>query len=590
MKLNTQILSFLLLIVLSFNSYAQVPQGFNYQAIARDNTGNVLPNQAISIRISILDSSSSGQIIYSETHSKTTNDFGLFTLTIGNGITTGDFSLIDWSTGKEKWVKIEMDASGGSNYTLMGTSQLLSVPFAMFALNASNGSSQWNSVGNGIFYNSGNVGIGTNIPDSSAALEVKSVTQGFLPPVMTEQQRNAIISPAVGLVIFNSTSGCINVFKSTGWWEICGNCITPNKPSASNNGPVCEGDSLMLFASATAGVSYSWSGPNGFSSTLQNPIIQNVLLVDSGIYTVSVSNSCGASAPNSTIVDVNPLPNIANAGNDQIGVSGNTTTLTANTAINGSGIWSIASGLGGIIANLNNPISSFLGVIGNTYELVWTISNTCASTSDTVEISFAVVFNCGDTLIDMRDGKKYATVQIGTQCWMAENLNYGAMINGSNNQTNNSVAEKYCYYNDTCYCDTFGGMYQWNETMQYTTTQGTQGVCPLGWHVPTDYEFIVLEIYLGMTSSQASVANSWRGTNQGTKLKLGGSSGYNALLCGRMTYGSSYALYQYEYMWTSSEYVSTLAWRRCLRTNDATVGRWNTFPKDYSFSIRCVKN
>jgi len=76
MKLKTQILSFFLLIVLSFNSYAQVPQGFNYQAIARDNTGNVLPNQAISIKISILDSSSTGQIIYSETASnrKTARD------------------------------------------------------------------------------------------------------------------------------------------------------------------------------------------------------------------------------------------------------------------------------------------------------------------------------------------------------------------------------------------------------------------------------------------------------------------------------------------------------------------------------------
>ncbi len=69
---------------------------------------------------------------------------------------------------------------------------------------------------------------------------------------------------------------------------------------------------------------------------------------------------------------------------------------------------------------------------------------------------------CGDPLIDARDAHSYTTVKIGTQCWMAENLNIGTMVNGSSDQLNNSTIEKYCYSNNTAYCDVYGGLYQWN--------------------------------------------------------------------------------------------------------------------------------
>jgi len=118
---------------------AQVPQAFNYQAVARDASGNILSNQAISIRLSLRQGSSTGTIIYQETHAATTNQFGLFTLAIGQGTaTTGSFSSVSWSSGLY-WLQTELDPNGGSSYTTLGNTQLLSVPFAMYA--ASSGTS-----------------------------------------------------------------------------------------------------------------------------------------------------------------------------------------------------------------------------------------------------------------------------------------------------------------------------------------------------------------------------------------------------------------------------------------------------------------
>jgi uncharacterized protein (TIGR02145 family) len=114
---------------------AQVPQAFNYQAVARDLTGSILANQTVSFRISILKNTISGTVVYSETHSGIkTNAFGLVDLKIGKGIVyAGNFTTIDWG-GSTNFIKIEMDPLGGTAFQDMGTTQLLSVPYALYSL------------------------------------------------------------------------------------------------------------------------------------------------------------------------------------------------------------------------------------------------------------------------------------------------------------------------------------------------------------------------------------------------------------------------------------------------------------------------
>lgn len=116
---------------------AQAPNRFNYQGVARQATGEVMPNRNIGIRANILSDSPDGSIQYSETHTVTTNQLGLFVLSIGGGIViSGDFEDILWD-GKDNFLKIEIDPNGGNDYSFNGTTQLLSVPYAIHSQNAS---------------------------------------------------------------------------------------------------------------------------------------------------------------------------------------------------------------------------------------------------------------------------------------------------------------------------------------------------------------------------------------------------------------------------------------------------------------------
>ena len=114
--------------------FAQVPQAINYQAVARTADGVIIPTQNVGIRFSILEGSITGTILYSETHQTITNSYGLFTLAIGKGTpVTSTFASINWASGTDKFLKVEIAAGGGTTYQLQGTTQLLSVPYALYS-------------------------------------------------------------------------------------------------------------------------------------------------------------------------------------------------------------------------------------------------------------------------------------------------------------------------------------------------------------------------------------------------------------------------------------------------------------------------
>jgi uncharacterized protein (TIGR02145 family) len=206
-----------------------------------------------------------------------------------------------------------------------------------------------------------------------------------------------------------------------------------------------------------------------------------------------------------------------------------------------------------------------------------------------VKTSFSQ-WNCGDVFIDNRNGQSYPTVQIGEQCWMAKNLNIGVMLVGSDMSSDNGIIEKYCWGDFDDNCEIYGGLYMWDEMMNYVNSEHAQGICPNGWYIPSDGEVKTLEIALGMEPSIADLSNTWRGTNEGTQIKIGGSSGFNALLSGARTGPSSFMLLNsYEFFYTSTESGSS-AWRRCVRDDASNIGRFNTYPKSYALSVRCILN
>ena len=132
------LLSVVTIVTISLSSLGQAPEAFKYQAVVRDAGGFILNNQAVGYRLAILQGSPSGGAVYTETFSPTTNDFGLVNLEIGTGITTDDFTLIDWSNGPY-FMETAADVTGGTNYIIMGTSQLMSVPYALYAKTSGNG-------------------------------------------------------------------------------------------------------------------------------------------------------------------------------------------------------------------------------------------------------------------------------------------------------------------------------------------------------------------------------------------------------------------------------------------------------------------
>lgn len=198
--------------------------------------------------------------------------------------------------------------------------------------------------------------------------------------------------------------------------------------------------------------------------------------------------------------------------------------------------------------------------------------------------------------------KTYTSVVIGTQCWMKENLDIGVAVAGNTNQANNGVIEKYCYNNDPANCNNFGGLYQWGEMMQYSVVPGSRGICPDGWHIPTDEEWKILE---GYVDSQYSVGDpiwnsvGWRGNDAGSRLKTtsgwitnNGTNafGFSALPAGyRLPNGSFSSLNSYGSFWSSSEFATNTSYYRSLFHFFANIER-NDSNKLYGYSVRCARD
>ena len=209
-------------------------------------------------------------------------------------------------------------------------------------------------------------------------------------------------------------------------------------------------------------------------------------------------------------------------------------------------------------------------------------------------------FQCGDDL--SYGSQNYGTIQIGNQCWMSENLNDGTMINSVVNQTDNGIIEKFCYLDIEANCDTYGGLYRYNEAMNYTYVASGQAICPSGWHLPSDDEYKTLEIELGMTQEQAD-ATGLRGTDQGSQMATGfyengalvtdpafDSSGFKGLAAGWISpIGLSDAVGYHTYYWTSDDNSPTMGTARYLTFSSSQAGR-DPVSISFSLSVRCVQD
>jgi len=442
-------------------------------------------------------------------------------------------------------------------------------------------------------------------PDNSSMLDVKSNDKGMLIPRMSTSEMNNISNPATGLMIYNITENVFYFFNGTVWKNV--------NEAVSDNDWVVNGNDM--YSGLTGNVGIGTNSPGSKFQVYSNGLGVDIRRSTNALGGITFHEDSttkaqwifpffrGWQSDNLIIRDDNALIDVMTfeygTGNVGIGTTPDASALLDISSTNKGFLPprmtsaqrdAIINPTAGLIVYCTDCIEL---QIYNGYE--WT--NISGDKG-------AIPGACGSSFIDSRDGQVYKTVRIGdqleSQCWMAENLNIGTMINTSIYPSDNDTIEKHCIDNNIGNCNIYGGLYTWNEMMNYQTTSGIQGICPTGWHLPTDEEWKTMEMFLGMTQTQAD-ATGWRGTNEGGKLKESGythwwspntgannSSGFTAL-AGGYNGGASNDFGKYGYFWTSTIYSDTDAWYRSLFYSNESI-RKDPYYRIAFFSVRCIKD
>ncbi|UCH14470.1 MAG: PKD domain-containing protein [Bacteroidales bacterium] len=384
----------------------------------------------------------------------------------------------------------------------------------------------------------------------------------------------------------------------------------------ADNTSIIEGETVNFTdQSLNVPTNWSWTFGDGGTSTSRNPSHQ---YNTQGVYTVilTVSNSYGSNTETKSdyiTVSTSGAAPAANFSADKTSITVGEIVYFTDQSTNGPTSWSWIFGDGGTSSS-QNPAHQY-----NTegvYSVTLTAENSYGSDDETKNNYITVEGEPQETVTDY-DGNVYNTIQIGGQLWMAENLatthysNGAALVDGSG-------AGVYTRYNTTKYyfapennesnVPTYGRLYTWAAIMNgakssNSNPSGVQGVCPSGWHVPSDSEWKELEMYLGMTQTEADDTD-WRGSNQGGKLKETGTahwvspnnatneSLFAALPAGGRDTTGFCCLGYWTDFWTTTEYdqnPTVGAWYRLLNNENSTIYR-SAGVKSYATSVRCIKN
>lgn len=373
LKIKLLIVSFLFTLG---NSFSQAPEKMSYQSVLRGTNNALVTNQNVFVKISILQGTISGTSVYVETHSTSTNSNGLVSLSIGGGTAvSGSFSGINWANGPY-FVQMEADPTGGTNYTISGTTQLLSVPYALYA--KTSGSSTPGPTGaqgiQGVAGINGTNGLNAIIKTTSEPAGSNCINGGTKIETGLDANANGVldvveVNTLQSQFVCNGVSGSDgNGASSHGTWT----------NSAASSFIVPSGINTLVtnFQGASAGAggsatfignyTYSFGGGAGGSTTLVKLLILN--LNEGDIVTIDNNVSGNNSDSNVTCLGCGTGCNISCTGG--IGESSNSTNLYLNGTIIAT--ISGASGGGGGIAGYGINNGGNTGAIGTTGQLTFT--------------------------------------------------------------------------------------------------------------------------------------------------------------------------------------------------------------------------
>jgi uncharacterized protein (TIGR02145 family) len=513
----------------------------------------------VGVKISILQESLNGTAIYTETQTPTTNANGLITIEIGGG---AGFSSIDWSSGPY-FLKTETDISGGTNYSVSETIQLLSVPYALYSKNTAS----YNET-DPLFGASPANGItGENVSGWNTSFGWGNhTTAGYLPGTRNIRINNSTM-------VFSANMNCnVGTVTSVG-------LTLPDIFSVSGSPVTVDGDLGVNLVSQNANLIYaSPDGSNGIPSF--RALVPNDI---TGIDWAKVINRPTILQDYGITDGVSRIYNVTIDG----------TKTFSNTIIAG-----ISAG-NKIISNVADP------------ENVQDVATKAYVDALSVKIE-ELQIRAGIKAKDI-DGNVYNAVSIGNQVWMAANLKTTKYRNGNPIGTTtpatldisaeSSPKYQWAYGGNEINVDTYGRLYTW-----YAVTD-TRNICPSGWHVPTDAEWTTLENYLiangfnydGTTTGNkiAKALASASGWNASTNSGAVGNtdyplkrnvSGFTALPGGYRNFNGTFALSgNLGFWWSATQNDASNAWARDLNSSNSFVTR-NQHNKKYGFSVRCIRD
>jgi uncharacterized protein (TIGR02145 family) len=359
--------------------------------------------------------------------------------------------------------------------------------------------------------------------------------------------------------------------------------VHPNQPVsvsiAASANPVCSGITVNYTATAINGGAmpvYQWK-VNGVNAGTNSANYSYAPVAGDQIQCILNSNitcSIGNPATSNTItmnVAGSPVVTLTRCNDSVTTVNAQPFKLKGGIPLGGTYSGS------GVNNGIFYPAIAGIGTKTITYSYTNAALCSASATKNIYNLPFTID-NCGTILTDRRDNKQYQTVQIGTQCWMASNLNFGTMIPSNLYQRDNCIAEKYCFQEQNVNCNVQGANYQWDEMVQFDEALSSQGICPPAWHIPSETEWNTL-----FANWNGSSFSAW-------PLLTTGYSGFNATLAGTRHMNLTWDWLNFATMfWSSTSYGPNKAWAHGLNGVDPSVSLYPAL-RTNAFSVRCLKD
>jgi len=624
----------------SFSVYSQSPGKINFQSILRNTTGEIVSNKAVSIRMSIIRGTINGTSVYVETHTKTTDVSGLISIKLGTGtVINGIFGNIEWGSASH-FIQLEVDFDGGSNYVVIGTQELISVPYALYAnktdtsvlnltsrfsmkLNGTDTASMSNRIDakanksdTSLLNLTSRFSTKLNVTDTASLsnridtkLNVTDSTNMLLPYLRDADTTAMLANYRTGI------NAKLNILDTT-------SMLSPYLRRADTTSMLLpylrDADTTNMLvpylrdADTTNMLNSYFKKSDTTSLNLINRFNEKLNITDfpRGATTGNIMFFNGSSwenlAPGSPgqflIISSNGIPTWGCIITNTAGSPSSSPSLFVNTALTNITISTTgATGIGaatglpaGVTASWSNNVITISGTPTATGSFTYTIPLTggCGSVNATGTIT-VTVFTCGTNTVSDIDGNTYNTVTLGSQCWITGNLKTSRYRNGdlipsgfNNTDWGNLTTGGRSWWNNdsTTYEIPYGNLYNWYAV------EDSRGLCPTGWHVPSDGEWTTMTNFLSPDAAnklKSTGTDYWSATNAGVTNVTGFSAIGNGA---RYFNGDFISLKVNGYVWSSTPLDANNIYHRDFRNNNSNVQRQSNFLKTVGCSVRCLKD